>query len=774
MMASVDAPKKVTHLGRTTFATQNLALPMKISTTAWIGIGGVVLAIAAALAYSAWRRPHLAHFDMVAALAAFVANEGPWDNEWDKPQEKIQGVLTLIRSEHDPQKRFELRRELAQRYVYAGTIEAAISTLEELQKEVGKSVPAAYGELLKADMAFAYFRMGETQNCTWNHNSDSCLFPIQGEGIHKQQLGATEAAKIYAELLSDPSTNPQNALAYRWLLNISYMTLGQYPDQVPKRWLIPPDTFKSSYDIGAFRDVAVTRGVADFGAAGGVILEDFDNDGHLDLMISHMGIGDQLEYFHNNGNGTFTRMTEKAGLKGIVGGLNIVQADYNNDGCIDVLVLRGAWLHDKGKWPPSLLRNNCDGTFTDVTAEAGLLYYYPTHTAAWADVNNDGLLDLFVGHEIDRTHVDWPAGTKNFELYLNNGDGTFREVGAQTGIRLDGFIKGSVWGDYDNDGWQDLYVTTWGGGNHLFHNLGADANGIPKFDDVTAKAGVGEPQKSFTTWFFDYNNDGWPDIFVSGYSAPLPEIVREYLGQPGEGKGERARLYRNNKDGTFTDVSHEVGLDKLLLTMGANFGDLDNDGWLDLYLGTGDPRLTSLVPNRMFRNAEGKYFQDVSTSGGFGHLQKGHGVAFGDIDNDGNQDIFEVMGGVYPTDKFWSVLYKNPGHGNHWLKLRLTGVKANRFAVGARLRVEITEEGQRRQVFRDVNSGGSFGASSFRPHIGVGKATTIDLLEIRWPGSGLVQQFKGPIAADRTYEITEGKPELKPIEIGKVGPQPAK
>src|SRR3984893_4463377 len=475
---------------------------MKITAIPTAAVVSVGLAIVVLLAYVALPRHH---FDMVAKLAEFVANEGPWDNEWDKPQEKIQGVLALIKGERDPQKRFELRRELAQRYVIANASEAAISTLEELQKDLGATVPAAYAEIVKADLAFAYFRMGETQNCTWNHNSDSCVFPIQGEGIHKQQQGAVAAAKIYYELLSDPKTNPQNVLVYRWLLNISYMTLGQYPDKVPKAWLIPPATFESDYDIGQFRDVAVTRGVNEFGAAGGVILEDFDNDGHLDLMISHMGIGDQLEYFHNNGDGKFTRMTEQAGLKGIVGGLNIMQADYNNDGCIDVLVVRGAWLHDKGKWPPSLLRNNCDGTFTDVTAEAGLLYYYPTHTAAWADVNNDGLLDLFVGHEIDRAHVDWPPTTKNFELFLNNGDGTFREVGAQSGIHLDGFVKGAVFADYDNDGRQDLYVTKWGGGNHLFRNTGNDASGIPQFVEVTKQAGVAEPNKSFTTWFFDYN-----------------------------------------------------------------------------------------------------------------------------------------------------------------------------------------------------------------------------------------------------------------------------
>ena len=267
----------------------------------------------------------------------------------------------------------------------------------------------------------------------------------------------------------------------------------------------------------------------------------------------------------------------------------------------------------------------------------------------------------------------WPPGTKNFQLYLNNGDGTFTEVGDNSGIHLEGMVKGATFGDYDNDGWPDLYVSILGGPNHLFRNLGTAKGDKPSFADVTAQAGVAEPLVSFTTWFFDYNNDGWPDIFVTGYSASLPNIVREYIGQKEQAKGERPRLYRNNKDGTFTDVSREVGLDKLLLTMGANFGDLDNDGCLDFYLGTGQPNLAYLIPNRMFRNDQGKAFQDVTTSGGFGHLQKGHAVAFGDIDNSGNQDVVEVMGGVYPSDKFWTALYKNPGHGNHWVKLNLGG-----------------------------------------------------------------------------------------------------
>ncbi|HTO96103.1 MAG TPA: CRTAC1 family protein [Myxococcales bacterium] len=720
-------------------------------------------AAAAALAYFARPRPK---FDMVAELSSIAAREGIWDNQWDQHEAKIRSLSDSLKRETSPPRRFQLEREIAQQDLYAGEVESAIATLEGMAKEFGKAMPADAAEAIKADLAFAWLRMGELQNCATRHNAESCLFPIQGKGVHTQRLGATESVRLYGELLADPKIGEENALSYRWLLNIGYMTLGQYPDQVPERWLIPPSAFQSEADVGRFQDVAAERGVAEFGEAGGTILEDFDNDGHLDLMLSHMGVSDQLQFFHNNGDGKFVRRTEQAGLEGIVGGLNMVQADYDNDGCIDVFLPRGAWLHDHGKFPRSLLRNNCDGTFTDVTAKAGLLSYYPTQAAAWADIDGDGLLDLFVGNEINREQVQWPESTPDFQLYLNKGDGTFQEIGAQSGIRVGGMIKAAVWGDYDNDGRPDLYVSVLGKPNHLFHNLGPDPSGIPRFEDVTEKAGVGEPLMSFTCWFFDYDNDGFLDLFVTGYSATLPNIVREALGQGEQAKGERPRLYHNNGNGTFTDVTRQAGLYRLLLTMGANFGDLDNDGYPDFYLGTGAPPLTTLVPNRMFHNDRGLRFQDVTTSGGFGNLQKGHAVAFGDIDGSGNQDVIENMGGVYPSDRFWTTIYKNPGHPNHWVKLRLTGVKANRFAVGARIRIVASEEGKPREIHGVVGSGGSFGASSLRPHLGLGKAAAIDLLEIRWPGSGRVQQFKGPLPADRIYEIREGDAEARPLAAG--------
>jgi hypothetical protein len=747
---ALESPRPTNILGKRLFARPLV----------WLVVAGIA-AIIAGTGGSLWSRQQ---FDMVKTLAYLAEHEGTWDNPWDLQDKKIASLQTDIQAEANPIKRLILRRELAEQYIAGGLSVAAIEIIEQLLAEYGPSLPASDIETLNADLAFAYFRLGELQNCTWNHNADICIIPVQGEGVHKEQLGAAEAAKRYAALLADPATNPENALLYRWLLNVSYMVLGTYPDSIPKNWLIPPEAFASDYDIGKFRDVAATRGLTSFGRAGGIIVEDFENNGHLDVMISHMGLEEQLEYFHNNGDGTFARATERAGLKGITGGLNIIQADYNNDGCIDVLITRGAWLHDKGRYPMSLLRNNCDGTFTDVTAEAGLLNNYPTQTAVWADFNNDGLLDLFVGNEIVRDRVAWPENTPNFRLYINNGDGTFTDVGPDTGINVGGMIKGATADDYDNDGWQDLFVSVMGRPNHLFRNMGAKGK-VPKFVDVTQQAGVGEPNMSFTCWFFDYDNDGWPDIFVSGYWATIPNIVREYLGEKDQAKGDRPRLYRNNRDGTFTDVSHEMHLDRLLLTMGANFGDLDNDGWLDFYLGTGAAPLTNIVPHRMFRNHEGQYFEDVTTSGGFGHLQKGHGVAFGDIDNDGNQDVLEEIGGAYTADRFWTVLFKNPGHGNHWIKLNLIGVHANRFAVGARIRVRITENGKGRDIYRTVNSGGSFGASSLRPHIGLGKASVIDELEIRWPGSGLVQTLKGPISADATYELREGDSGLKSLRM---------
>jgi hypothetical protein len=181
-----------------------------------------------------------------------------------------------------------------------------------------------------------------------------------------------------------------------------------------------------------------------------------------------------------------------------------------------------------------------------------------------------------------------------------------------------------------------------------------------------------------------------------------------------------------------------------------------------MYLGTGAAPLNNVVPNQMFRSDGGRRFQNVTVSGGFGHLQKGHAVAFGDIDNDGQLDVFENIGGAMAGDKFYSVLFKNPGHGNHWLRLELVGSRSNRFGVGARVRVRVRDgAGEMRDIFRTVSSGGSFGASSLRQHVGLGSADVVDELEIRWPGSTETQRIRGPIRADAFYRVHQDWKELE-------------
>jgi hypothetical protein len=588
------------------------------------------------------------------------------------------------------------------------------------------------------------------------HGQKSCVFPIHGSGVHTLTRGAEGAVKAFTGLLEeDPNDD-----ASRWLLNIAYMQLGKYPQSVPAKWLISADRFNSEYDIGDFLDVAPQAGVAAVGHAGGVILEDFDGDGLLDLMISSSAPMEQLRFFHNNGDGTFSDRTRQAGLTGEVGGLNIVETDYNNDGHPDVLVLRGGWWGKFGEYPMSLLRNNGNGTFDDVTEEAGLLFAHPTQTAAWADFDNDGWLDLFVGVE------STPGNPHVSQLFHNNHDGTFTEVAAPNGLANFGFVKGVAWGDFNNDGRPDLYVSLMDGPNHLFRNDGPRDPQHPhadqwKFTDVTAQAGVAQPLKSFATWFVDYDNDGWPDIFVSGYSVDSIKDMADFeMGKPF--RGELPRLYHNNHDGTFTDVTKAMHLDRVILPMGANFGDLDNDGWLDIYLGTGDPSYQTLLPNKMFRNDEGKSFQDVTTSGGFGHLQKGHGIAFGDIENNGNEDVFEEMGGALPGDSYQSVLYRNPGHGNHWITLELEGVETNRAAFGARIALTFNDQGTMRHVYRTVGYGSSFGGNPLRQHIGIGKADSIQKIEIFWPVSKTTQAFEN-VAVDRAFHVKEGASKLDAV-----------
>jgi hypothetical protein len=518
--------------------------------------------------------------------------------------------------------------------------------------------------------------------------------------------------------------------------------------------------------------VLPATGLGDNHLAGGGVTEDFDNDGSLDLLVTSWFANDPVRYFANNRNGTFTEQTARAGLAGITGGLNAVQADYNNDGHTDVFILRGAWLEKLGGHPNSLLRNNGDGTFTDVTRPAGLLSFHPTQTATWNDFNLDGWLDLFIGNE-----SSGPDNIHPCELYLSNRDGTFREAAREAGVSVSGgtggwwYVKGVTSGDVNGDGRPDLYVSALDDRNPnlLFLNQGNTPAGTPVFENGAAAAGLGENLSSFPTWFWDYDNDGHLDLFVAGFRRSNPwesitkDVAAEYLGLPHN--AETARLYRNRGDGTFENVSEKVGLKRITYAMGANFGDFDNDGFLDMYLATGEVNFASIIPNRAFRNDRGRTFQDVTTAGGFGHLQKGHGVSFADLDNDGDQDVHVVLGGAYEGDVYQNALFRNPYQDdNAWIALKLVGTRSNRSAIGARVRFTITEAGRRRQVCREVNSGGSFGCNPLRLQVGLGKAARVDELEITWPASGQKQQFRD-VAVRQYIQITEGLDEVKPLPL---------
>ena len=592
---------------------------------------------------------------------------------------------------------------------------------------------------IKRLLAMGYMRLGEEENCVGHAgHADSCIVPIpqdgQSGGLHSVRRGSMNAAALFEELLAAEPDDHSSI----WLLNIARMTLGEYPDGVPEAFRIEPAALTSEYDIGRFTNQAGPLGVAASGLAGGAITDDFDGDGLLDIVASSWGPGHQLRFFRNtsaDGKLSFKDDTEAAALTGLSGGLHINQADYDNDGHLDLLMLRGGWRGFHGNLPNSLVRNRGNGTFEDVTLAAGLTAERPTQTAAWTDIDLDGWLDLVIGNEVA------DAEGRSLAVWMSNGDGTFRDATVDVKATVTGVIKAVTAGDLDNDGFPDLYISRFGRSNVLLHNVDGRY-----FVDLSQPSGTTAPNRSFPAWIFDYDNDGWLDIGVSAYGFPgsgaedegqvvipgpwwkpgdtkveVPRGQRKtsddvgayYRGRPGD--WDTFRLYRNQADGTFEDVGPELGLDAPMWTMGCNYGDLDNDGWQDFYLSTGAPWLTSIVPNLMLRNNAGKGFQDVTTSGGFGHIQKGHSVAFADLDNDGDQDVYTTLGGAYSGDVFQNALWMNPGHGNSWITLQLVGTRSNRSAIGARVRIVVVRpDGSLQTLHRRVSSGASFGGNSLQ------------------------------------------------------------
>jgi hypothetical protein len=499
----------------------------------------------------------------------------------------------------------------------------------------------------------------------------------------------------------------------------------------------------------------------------GVGFIDYDNDGFQDLYFVNGAAIPSLEkespmywnrLFHNNHDGTFTDVTEKAGVKGAGYGMGVAIADYDGDGWADIFVVNVT--------QNQLFRNNHDGTFSDVTAKAavagGMLNGRKmwSVSAAWLDYNNDGRLDLFVANycvwEVNKDRYCGPSPKlraychpKNYDplpnqLYRNNGDGTFTDISAEVGLsKVPGKGMGAVIADYDGDGFMDIFLANDNHPNFLFHNLGGK-----KFEEVAFQSGVAYAEganaiSGMGADFKDVNNDGRPDIWHTAI------------------ENETFPLYLNNGQGDFSDITSKSGLWGTRNMSGWSNGifDFDNDGWKDLFVARGNVldniALFSIrkyeEPNAVFRNLGKAKFQDVSAEAGpdFQKAAPHRGVAFGDIDNDGRVDaVVTVLNG--PAKLFHNIS-QNSGH---WILLKLVGASNNRMGIGAQIRIT-TEDGARQ--WNQVTTAVGYACSSdARVHFGLGASKTIREIEIKWPNR-IVQTLTN-VAADQILTIEETAP----------------
>lgn len=597
-------------------------------------------------------------------------------------------------------------------------------------------------------LAVSSLRMAETMNCCVQDMPDSCIVPIRGGGIHNNPEGSEGAIGHLETLLAEIDERHNLYLGARWLLNVAYMTLDRYPDDVAAPYRLPVALFESNETFPPFVNISASLGTNTFSIGGGVVSDDFDGDGDMDVIVSTRDVEERLRYFVNGGDGSFEESGATAGFEGILGGINLVHADYDNDGLPDVYVLRGGWLSTPSRHPNSLLKNLGEGRFRDVTFEAGLGEDpRPSQSAAWADYDNDGDLDLYVCDELP-TSEGGAAG----QLFQNQGDGTFKDVAAAAGVLNAAHSKGAAWGDIDGDDDPDLFVSNFQQPNLLFENQGDGT-----FVNIAAEAGVEEPRGSVVSWFWDYDNDGSLDLFVPDFGADMPDIAAAALGL--EPEAGPPRLFKGDGRGGFESVGADMGLTGPIAPLGANFSDADGDGYLDMYIGTGGADFDQLMPNRFFRNDGGERLVDATISARLGHIQKGHAVSFADFDNDGDNDIFQQIGGAYIADKYADALYVNPGHGNAWISVKLVGTTTNRSAIGARITAEVVAGDSRRTIVRWVTAGGSYGGNPLTQLIGIGAADRLEKLTVHWPRSGTDQVFAN-VAANAHVQITEGESDL--------------
>jgi ASPIC and UnbV/FG-GAP-like repeat len=527
-------------------------------------------------------------------------------------------------------------------------------------------------------------------------------------------------------------------IRYRWMLRALTLHSGQPEKTIPQSFrLNVPPAAPATFQFG---DVTTNSGTGRLALGRGAAWGDFDNDGSDDILVGAERAPFRL--LRNCKDGTFEDVARNMGLVDPEGlGCYAAQfVDYDNDGFQDIFLTSNGW---GGGGRLFLFHNDRGKRFRDVTNAAGLADPVNAFGSSWADYDNDGLVDLAVAAGI----VD-PAAGDRIRLYHNEGNGKFREVGEQAGLTQKARWISICWGDYDGDGRQDLLATSYDSGPFLFRNLGHG-----RFEDVSQRAGTRNSQHAYTCEFLDFDNDGKLDIFVSTY--PEGDYKTMVASKISHGVGDHSQhqlLFRNNGDGTFRNVTEEAGITGWYGAMSSQTGDLDNDGFDEILLGTGNPALDWCEPKVILHNNGKGQFADVAESSRLVHFGMLHGMALSDYDDTGNLSLFGSFGGFYWGSRETSRLYRNLGSGNMSLEIHLVGTRSNRDAIGAK----IAALAGQRTIYKWVTGGSGFGSGNSRcVHLGLGQEKQVKHLQIEWP-SGQRQSFQF-IEAGQRIEVTEGQ-----------------
>ncbi len=542
-----------------------------------------------------------------------------------------------------------------------------------------------------------------------------------------------EARSLLREALDRQFREP----ASLWLLRVSHDVDGTEPS-LESRYRLPERSPTGPTPAFRLTDVGPAMGVNRLDGGRASAWGDFDGDGDLDLAT--VGSYRPNALFRNDGE-RFVDVAREVGFAPPGDGWGCLAADIDNDGDLDLLVTRSGWFGDERNL---LYLNDGEGHFEEVGERAGLNQKRSSLGAAWADYDLDGDLDLYVANGVGAAS---DQGSIN-SLYRNDGTGRFVEVAAELGVADARKSIGTAWGDIDGDGDPDLVVANLGDGCRLYRNDDG------RFTDVTAEAQVRASAASYVPFFFDMDADGDLDLFVTSFSS---FVTFASSVQPGSevNDAERLYLYRNDGKGRFQDVTRRAGLARAFGAMGANWGDLDNDGFPEIYLGNGGPFLERLEPNALFHNRGDGTFQEETRRVGGGHIGKGHGVTFADFDRDGDLDIYAPLGGAYRGDQWENALYRNDGGeaAGHSITIACRGSQTNRFGIGVQLRAFVGE----RVLYREIEGGAAFGSSNpAMAHFGLGIADHIDRLEVLWPAGG-TRQVVEDLPADHYIVITEGE-----------------